>query len=131
MIKTEVLYFVFQKKEKKESDIQPSMVTHTRNSCSTFTHPSAHTHPKEWAAIYAAAPREQLGVLCLAQGHLVVVLNVERVLYIHSPPTYNPSGTEIWTRNLSIMSPILEPLGHDFPVELVLLINTGKTYIYI
>ncbi len=28
---------------------------------------------------------EQLGVQCLAQGNLVVVLTVERVLYIHSP----------------------------------------------
>ncbi len=45
MIKTEVLYFVFQEKEKKESDIQPSIleILDTRNSCSTFTHPSAHT----------------------------------------------------------------------------------------
>uniref|UniRef100_A0A8C2BVS5 Fucolectin tachylectin-4 pentraxin-1 domain-containing protein n=1 Tax=Cyprinus carpio TaxID=7962 RepID=A0A8C2BVS5_CYPCA len=29
-----------------------------------------NTHPEQWAAIYAAAPREQLGVRCLAQGHL-------------------------------------------------------------
>ncbi len=41
-----------------------------------LTHPSAHTqqwvvntHPEQWAAI-APAPGEQLGVLCLAQGHL-------------------------------------------------------------
>ena len=62
-------------------DIQPSMVTHTQNSCSAFnpskvhTHSSEHTHtvnthPEQWAAIYAAAPGEQLGVRCLAQGHL-------------------------------------------------------------
>ncbi len=31
------------------------------------------------------APGEQLGVRCLAQGHLVEILRVERVLYIHSP----------------------------------------------
>ncbi len=66
-----------------ESDIRPSMVTHTRNSCSAFnpskvhTHSSEHTHthtvnthPEQWAAIYAAAPGEQLGVRCLAQGQL-------------------------------------------------------------
>ncbi len=57
------------------------MVTHTRNLCSAFypskvhTHSSEHTHtmnthPEQWAAIYAAAPGEQLGVWCLAQGHL-------------------------------------------------------------
>ncbi len=46
-----------------------------------LTHPSAHTqqwvvnthtvntHPEQWATI-APAPGEQLGVRCLAQGHL-------------------------------------------------------------
>ncbi len=29
-----------------------------------------NTHLEQWAAVYAAAPREQLGVRCLAQGHL-------------------------------------------------------------
>ncbi len=64
-----------------ESDMWPSMVTHTQNLCSAFipskvhTHSSKHTHtvnthPEQWAAIYAAAPGEQLGVRCLAQGHL-------------------------------------------------------------
>ncbi len=48
-------------------------VTHTWNLCSAFnpskmhTHSSEHTntvntHPEQWAAIYAAAPGEQLGV---------------------------------------------------------------------
>ncbi len=80
----------------KWSDMWPSMLTHTRNSCSAFTHPSAHTavnththtvntHPEQWAAIYAAAHGEQLGVRCLAQGQLAVVLKVERPLDIHSP----------------------------------------------
>ncbi len=32
-----------------------------------LTHPSAHTQPMLWAA-NAAAPGEQLGVRCLAQG---------------------------------------------------------------
>ncbi len=31
---------------------------------------TVNTHPEQWAAIYAAAPGEQLGVQCLAQGHL-------------------------------------------------------------
>ncbi len=41
----------------------------------TLTHSSEHTHTvnthlEEWAAIYAATHGEQLGVRCLAQGHL-------------------------------------------------------------
>ncbi len=53
-----------------------SMVTHTRNSCSAFTHPEyTHTHtvnahPEQWAAIYAVVPEKRLGVRCLDQGHL-------------------------------------------------------------
>ncbi len=62
-------------------DMRPSMVTHTQNLCSAFnpskvhTHGSEHihtvnTHPEQWATIYAAAHGEQLGVRCLARGHL-------------------------------------------------------------
>ncbi len=40
---------------------------HTNISEHTQT---VNTHPEQWAAIYAAEPREQLGVRCLAQGHL-------------------------------------------------------------
>ncbi len=56
-----------------------SMVTHTQNSCFAFnpskvhTHSSEHTHtvnthPEQWAAIYAAAPGEQLGFGALLKG---------------------------------------------------------------
>ncbi len=38
---------------------------HTHSSEHTHT---VNTHPEEWAAIYAAAPGEQLRVRCLAQG---------------------------------------------------------------
>ncbi len=64
--------------------IYPSKV-HTHSSDHTHT---VNTHPEQWAAIYAAAPGEQLGVRCLAQGHLVVVLKVEESA-VHSllPPT--------------------------------------------
>ncbi len=68
------------------------MVTHTRNSCSAFnhTHSSEHTHtvnthPEQWAAIYAAAPGSSWGFGALLKGTSVVVLSVERALYIHSP----------------------------------------------
>ncbi len=73
------------------------MVTHTLNLCSAFnpsklyTH-TVNTHLEQWAAIYTAAPEEQLRVRCLAQGHLVVVLRMERALVIHSP-TDNPCRT--------------------------------------
>jgi len=49
------------------------MVTHTQNLCSAFNPSKVHTvntHLEQWAAIYAAVPGEQLGVRCLAQGHL-------------------------------------------------------------
>ncbi len=45
---------------------------------------TANTDPEQWAAI-AAAAGEQLGVWCLAQRHLLVVLRMERALDIHSP----------------------------------------------
>ncbi len=73
--------FLRMESESEWRDIRPSIVTHTLNLCSAFnpskvhTHSSEHTHtvnthPEQWAAIYAVTPREQLGVRCLAQGHL-------------------------------------------------------------
>ncbi len=75
---------------------------HTHSS--EHTH-REHTHPEQWPAIYAAAPGEQLGVRCLAQGHLVMVLKVERALYIHRQDNSQP---------FDYKSDSL-PLGHDFP----------------
>ncbi len=57
-----------------------AMVTHTQNLCYAFnqstcthmvvnTHTHTHTHPEQWAA-NGAGSGEQLGVQCLAQGHL-------------------------------------------------------------
>ncbi len=61
-------------KGKNCSAFNPSKRTHTTvSSEQTHTHPwtqTVNTHPQQWAAIYAVAPEEQLGVLCLAQGHL-------------------------------------------------------------
>ncbi len=74
------------------------MVTHTLNSCSTFNHPSEHT---PGAAIYAAAPGQQLGVRCLAQGHLSRgIEGRERVLYIHSPHRQSLPRLELTTFRL-------------------------------
>ncbi len=61
--------------------------THTAVNTHTHTHThTVNTHLEQWAAIYAAAPGEQLGVRCLAQGHLSRgIEGGERALYIHSP----------------------------------------------
>ncbi len=83
---------------------------HTHSSELTHT---VNTHPEQWAAIYATAPQEQLGDRCLAQGHLVVVLKVERALYIHSPQQYlldcdsNSQPFDYESNSLQ--------LGHNFP----------------
>ncbi len=46
--------------------IDPIQSAHTHRE---HTH-TVNTHPEQWAAIYVAAPREAVGVQCLAQGHL-------------------------------------------------------------
>ncbi len=104
------------------------MVTHTRNLCSAFnpskcthtvvnTHTPVTTHPEQWAA-NAAAPGEQLGVRCLAQGsHLSRgIEGGESAGYSLPPPTI-PAGPETRTHDLRVTSPTLYPLGHDCPKE--------------
>ncbi len=102
----------------KWRDIRPSMVTHTRNLCSAInpskvhTHSSEHTHtvkthPEQWAVIYVAAPGEQLGVRCLAQGHLSRGIEGEESAVHSLPPPTIPAGPETQTRNLWITSPTL------------------------
>ncbi len=82
------------------------MVTHTRNLCSAFnpsivhTHSSEHTHtvnthPEQWVAIYAAAPGEQLGVRCLAQGHLSHGIEGEESAVHSLPPPTIPAGPRL------------------------------------
>ncbi len=78
------------------------------------THSSEHTHtvnthPEQWATIYAAAPGEQFGVRYLAQGHLVVVLKVERA---HSLPSSLPDQNS-YSQPFDYESDSL-PLGHAF-----------------
>ncbi len=74
-----------------------------------------HTHPEQWAAIYAAVlPGEQLGVRCLAQGHLVVVLKVERVLNIHSHHLQSLPDRDSNSQPFDYESDSLL-LGHDIP----------------
>ncbi len=65
--------------------IYPILSAHTHTQQWTRTH-SVNTHPEQWAAIYAAAPGEQLGFGALLKNTSVMVLRVKRALYIHSPP---------------------------------------------
>ncbi len=83
-----------------------------------LTHPSAHTqqwvvnthtvntHPEQWAAI-DPAPGEQLGVRCLAQGHLSHgIEGGESAVHSQSPPSmpdlrFEPTtfGLQVWFSN--------------------------------
>ncbi len=66
-----------------------------------LTHPkcthTVNTHLEQWAAIHAAAPGEQLGVWCLAQGHLSRGIEGGRERCTFTPPTYNSCRT--WDSN--------------------------------
>ncbi len=82
------LYCLHTKPTDKGTD---NLVTwHTAKCGKKHTHSKVNkhtpwTHTGAVVAIYAAAPGEQLGVRCLAQGHLSRGIEVERALYIHSP----------------------------------------------
>ncbi len=80
--------------------IYPSKCTHT----AVNTH-TVNTHP------------EQLGVRWLAQGHLVMVLKVERALYIHSPHLKSLPDRDSNSQPFDYESESLQ-LGHDFPHSL-------------
>ncbi len=106
----------------KGSGVWPSMVTHTRNLCSAFnpskcTHTAVNIHLEQWAT-NAAAPGEQLGFRCLAQGsHLSRgIEDGESAGYSLPPPTI-PAGPETRTHDLRVTSPTLYPLGHGCPTR--------------
>ncbi len=59
------------------------------------TYTAVNTHPEQWAAIYAAAPGEQLVVRCLAQGYLSRgIEGGESTGYSLPPPTI-PAGPRL------------------------------------
>ncbi len=60
----------------------------------THTH-TMNTHPEQWAAIYAAAPGEQLGVRCLAQGHFSRGNEGEESAVHSLPPPTIPAGLRL------------------------------------
>ena len=83
------------------------MVTHTQNSCSVFNPSKVHTHtvnthPEQWAAIYAAAPGEQLGVQCLAQGHLSRGIEGGESTVQSLPPPTIPAGPRLELTTLGL-----------------------------
>ncbi len=90
-----------------------------------LTHLSAHTHREhthtvnthleQWAA-NAAAPGEQLGVRCLAQGsHLSRGIEGGKSAGHSLPPPTIPAGPDTQTRDLQVTSPTVYPLGHYCP----------------
>ncbi len=76
-------------------DIRPCMVAHTRNLCSAINPSKVHTHCSEhtpWTHTRSSGqpfmlrrPGSSWGFGALIKGTSVVVLKVERTLYIHSP----------------------------------------------
>ncbi len=72
-----------------------------------------HTQPEHWATIYAAAPGKQLGVRCLAQGHMVS--RAERVVYIHSPHLQPLPDLRLELATFGLRVRLSKRLGHDCP----------------
>ncbi len=83
----------------KWRDIRPSMVTHTRNSCSAFTHPKCthtvvNTHPEQ-LAFSGARGRVGGSVPCSRASQSWYWRRRERCTF--TPPTYNSCRT--WDSN--------------------------------
>ncbi len=78
------------------------------NSALQLTHPKSththtvNTHPEQWAAIYAVAPGEQLGVWCLAQGRLSRGIEGGESAGHSLPPPTIPAGPRLETFQLRV-----------------------------
>ncbi len=90
--------------------IYPSKSTHTEVNTHT---PWTHTR-SGGQTFMLRRPGSSWGFGALLKGTSVVVLRVERGLYIHSP-SYNPCRTETRTHKRSIMSPTLYHLATTSP----------------
>ncbi len=91
-----------------------------------LTHPkcthTVNTHPEQWAAIYAAAPGEQLGVRCLAQGHLSRgIEGGESAGYSLPPPTI-PAGPRLELTTFGLL------VWHSNPVVLNLFFHRAALW---
>ncbi len=70
-------------------------LTHPKCTHTAVNTHTVNTHPEQWATIYAAAPGEQLGVQCLAQGHLSRgIEGGENAVHSLPPPTI-PAGPRL------------------------------------
>lgn len=80
-------------------------------------HTHAHKHcehtPEQWAA-FAPALREQLGVRCLAQGHLSHSTTWRcKEQCSFTIPTFNSCRCRNWTSDLRVTSPTLLPYNNS------------------
>ncbi len=101
-----------------ESYIRPSMVTHTRNSCSAFNPSKVHTHSSEHTHTHREHTPGAVGSQCCgargADGGSVPCSRAPQSWYwgwrercTFTPPTYNSCWPGTRTRNLWITSPSL------------------------
>ncbi len=77
------------------TDPYSESVTHPKGTHTAVNTHTVNTHPEQWAAIYAAAPREQLGIRCLAQGHLSHGIEGEESAVHSLSPTTIPTGPRL------------------------------------
>ncbi len=108
----------------KWRDMQPSMVTHTRNLCSAFNpskvhthsseHAHTHTHTQQWTHTHREHTPGAVGshLCCGARGAAGGSVSCSRApqswywrrreRWTFTPPTYNPCRT--WDSNLQPLS---------------------------
>ncbi len=87
---------------KYESDSLPLSHDFSQNYLffSAFNPSKVNTPPEQWVAIYFGPPGEQLGVQCLAQGHLSQSIEGGESAGYPLPPTKISDGPETRTHNL-------------------------------
>ncbi len=86
------------------------------------THPSAHTQQWTHTPLHrhlCCGTQGAPGFGALLKGTSVVVLKVERVLYIHSPLPTIPVGPRLELATFRLCCDCL-PLGHDLPFTLTI-----------
>ncbi len=92
---------------KSESDIRPSMVTHTRNLCSAFDPSKVHTHGAVGSHLCCGARGAVRGSVPCSRVSPQSWYWRWRECCTFTPPTYNSCRPETRTHNLSITSPTL------------------------
>ncbi len=90
--------------------------THTHAHAHAHAHTHTHTHTRSSGQPFMVRrPGSSWGFSVLLKGTSVVLLKVERALYIHPP---NSCRSETRTHNLSITSPTLDsPIRPRFPLK--------------